>query len=231
MADALDAAILHTLQQLDDAPAATHFDVDDIAAVANLPRWAVASHLTRLAVAGYVHVDFQREAIARYRIAARGRARLLRTRFSPATADDARRALREDAARPDEEAAARTHVLVVDDDPGIRSVVSELLALEDYDVETAANGVEALQAIDREPPAVMLLDIHMPVLDGWDVAQTLRERHHWVPTVVMTAARQAPRWCADVRADACLGKPFGLEELLAAVGQALNSGGTAHAPA
>lgn len=113
------------------------------------------------------------------------------------------------------------HVLVVDDDASIRALVSEILTLEDYDVETASNGAEALQAIDREPPAVMLLDMRMPVLDGWGVAHTLHAQRRWVPTVVMTAAEYAPPWCADVQADACLGKPFGLDELLSAVAQVL----------
>jgi CheY-like chemotaxis protein len=112
-------------------------------------------------------------------------------------------------------------LLVVDDDANIRSLASEILTAADYDVETAANGVEALAAIERRPPAAMLLDLRMPVLDGWGVAHSLHSRHQRVPTVVMTAAEYAPAWCADVRADACLGKPFGPDELLAAVARAL----------
>lgn len=111
------------------------------------------------------------------------------------------------------------HVLVVDDDASIRSLVAEILALEDYDVETAANGAQALAAIERTPPEVMLLDMRMPVLDGWGVARALRDQHRRVPTVVMTAAEHAAQWCAEVEADACLSKPFDIDDLLSTVSE------------
>jgi CheY-like chemotaxis protein len=113
------------------------------------------------------------------------------------------------------------HILVVDDDDSIRSLVSELLISRDYAVETAADGVKALEAIDRDPPSVMLLDMRMPVLDGWAVAASLRERHQCVPTVVMTAAAYTPDWSAEVHAEGCLIKPFDSDDLLGAVEQAL----------
>jgi two-component system response regulator MprA len=114
-------------------------------------------------------------------------------------------------------------VLVVDDDPSIRMMVTEALAAEDYNVETASNGAEALAAIERESPAVMLLDMRMPVLDGWAVVETLQaQHHHRVPTVVMTAADSAEDWCIEARADACLGKPFDINDLLAAVAHAID---------
>jgi two-component system, chemotaxis family, chemotaxis protein CheY len=110
-----------------------------------------------------------------------------------------------------------SHVLVVDDDPTIRSLVGEILELADYEVETAANGAEALRSIEQHQPSVMVLDMRMPVLDGWGVANALHEQGRRVPTVVMTAAENAQRWCAEVAADACVGKPFDLEDLLNAV--------------
>ena len=90
------------------------------------------------------------------------------------------------------------HILVVDDDPGIRAMVAQVLALADYEVKSVANRAEALQAIDQQPPAAMLLDMQMPVLDGWGVAHRLQEQGRHVPTVVMTAAVDAPRWCAEI---------------------------------
>jgi two-component system chemotaxis response regulator CheY len=110
-----------------------------------------------------------------------------------------------------------SHVLVVDDDPSIRSLVGEILELADYEVETAADGAEALRSIEHCSPSVMLLDMRMPVLDGWGVAHALQEQGRHVPTVVMTAAENAEQWCAEVSADACVGKPFELEDLLRAV--------------
>ena len=67
-------------------------------------------------------------------------------------------------------------ILVVDDDPSIVSTVSEILDFEGYPVQTAANGAEALRAIERMQPSLVLLDMRMPVMDGWGFANALRER-------------------------------------------------------
>jgi CheY-like chemotaxis protein len=110
-----------------------------------------------------------------------------------------------------------SYVLVVDDDPMIRSLLTEVLELSDYEVQGAANGLEALKAIERCRPSVMLLDMQMPVLDGWGVARSLHEQGRHIPTVVMTAASAAKQWCREVSAEACLGKPFDLEDMLRAI--------------
>jgi CheY-like chemotaxis protein len=109
------------------------------------------------------------------------------------------------------------HVLVVDDDPLIREVVAEMLDLEGYAVETAANGQEALAAVRRSEPRVVLLDMRMPVLDGWGFAQAIHQRGQQLPIVVMTAAHDAARWARDVGAQRVLPKPFELADLLSAV--------------
>jgi len=221
MADDLDATILYTLKQLQDASwSEPFFSADDIAARSNLARWAVAAHFTRLAVNGYVHADAQQTAIPHYQLGPKGQARLARTHL-----------VREGGSLAEslfwtgvtEAETMREHVLVVDDDPIIRNLVSEVLAEEDYDVEAVSDGREALAAVDRNPPAVMLLDMRMPVLDGWTVAQRLRERRHRVPIVVMTGVEDAPECCAAVHADAYLSKPFVLSELLSAVAQAVGA--------
>ena len=108
-------------------------------------------------------------------------------------------------------------ILVVDDDPGILDAVAELLRLEGYEVETAANGMAALEAIDRARPALVLLDMRMPVLDGWGVARMLAERGVRVPILVMTAARDGASWASEIGADGFLSKPFGIGDLLEAV--------------
>jgi hypothetical protein len=80
MADDFDVAILRTLQALQGDATSTKFcSADAIGARAMLPRWAVASHLTHLTVAGYVHADPQWATKPRYQLAPRGRARLRRT--------------------------------------------------------------------------------------------------------------------------------------------------------
>lgn len=109
------------------------------------------------------------------------------------------------------------HILVVDDEPDIRETVSEMLDLEGYSVATAANGAEALRAVERDHPDIVLLDMRMPVLDGWGFASALRARGVAVKIVVMTAARDAERWAREISANGYLAKPFGFDDLLTAI--------------
>jgi len=108
-------------------------------------------------------------------------------------------------------------ILVVDDDPSILATVQEILALEGYPVMAAANGAEALRSIEQARPALVLLDMRMPVLDGWGFADALKARGLAVPVLVMTAAQDARRWAAEIAADGYIAKPFGLLDLLRAV--------------
>jgi CheY-like chemotaxis protein len=67
-------------------------------------------------------------------------------------------------------------VLVVDDEPAIRLLLQAILAQEGHDVDTAADGVEALATVERELPDVVLLDLAMPHMDGWHFLEELRSR-------------------------------------------------------
>jgi two-component system, chemotaxis family, chemotaxis protein CheY len=108
-------------------------------------------------------------------------------------------------------------ILVVDDEADIRNLVTEFLSAEGYAVMPAQNGAEALAVIERAWPALVLLDMRMPVLDGWAFARALQERHIAVPVMVMTAAVDGQRWADQIGAAACLSKPFDLMVLLAKV--------------
>jgi len=108
-------------------------------------------------------------------------------------------------------------VLVVDDEPDIRATVSAMLEIEGYQVAEAANGADALHAVEQNAPDVILLDMRMPVLDGWGFAAELRRRGHRMPIVVMTAARDAAHWAAEIAASAFVAKPFGFDDLVTAV--------------
>lgn len=110
------------------------------------------------------------------------------------------------------------HILVVDDDPSIRETVSEVLHLEGYAVDSAVNGADALAAIERHPPKLVLLDMRMPVMDGWGFARRLVEGGIELPIIVMTAAQNARAWCDEIGAADCLAKPFDLDDLLTRVG-------------
>jgi CheY-like chemotaxis protein len=114
---------------------------------------------------------------------------------------------------------ADARILVVDDEADIRETVSEMLDLEGYAVETAANGEEALRAVERGHPDVVLLDMRMPVLDGWGFAGAVRARGMAVKIVVMTAARDAERWATEIAANGYLAKPFGFDDLVSTIEQ------------
>jgi two-component system chemotaxis response regulator CheY len=104
-------------------------------------------------------------------------------------------------------------ILVVDDDEMIRELVADALSDEGYTVVTAQDGAEALGRVDEQMPALVLLDMRMPVLDGWGFARLARERGLRLRIVVMTAAENADRWCQEIGGDGCLPKPFDLDAL------------------
>lgn len=108
-------------------------------------------------------------------------------------------------------------VLVVDDDAETRATIVDVLESEGYAVRTAADGAEALASVAAAPPCAVLLDMRMPGMDGRDFAAALRARGVRVPIVAMTAANDARIWADAVAADACLPKPFALDDLLATV--------------
>jgi two-component system, chemotaxis family, chemotaxis protein CheY len=108
-------------------------------------------------------------------------------------------------------------ILVIDDDPAIRETIADALADEGYAVQTANNGAEGLAALEHSSPLLVLLDMRMPVLDGWGFARTLKERGIQLPIVVMTAAQEARRWAAEIDAVQVLAKPFDLVDLLQTV--------------
>src|SRR5262245_51444402 len=83
---------------------------------------------------------------------------------------------------------ARSRVLVVDDDNSILDTVTAILSGEGYQVMSAGGGHEALTIVRNWHPTLVLLDMRMPVMDGWAVARSLRESGARVPIVVMTAA-------------------------------------------
>ena len=107
-------------------------------------------------------------------------------------------------------------VLIVDDEPGIRKMLVEMLSLEGIPTETANNGQEALDVLARSGPRVVLLDITMPVLDGRGFMERLRtqpgerERHK----IILMSAIETLTANRDLPADARLSKPFTLDQLL-----------------
>lgn len=109
-------------------------------------------------------------------------------------------------------------ILVVDDDAWIRQALAALLVDEGYRVALAADGQQALSLVSATAPALVLLDMTLPILDGFQVAARLRADHGGsVPIVVMSADGHVAEKARQASAVAYLRKPFRLDNLLALV--------------
>jgi two-component system, OmpR family, response regulator MprA len=106
-------------------------------------------------------------------------------------------------------------VLVVDDEPAVRTALERALRLEGYDVELAADGAEALQRLSLHTPDAVVLDVLMPKVDGLEVCRRLRAADDRTPVLMLTARDSIGDRVAglDAGADDYLVKPFALEEL------------------
>jgi DNA-binding response OmpR family regulator len=121
---------------------------------------------------------------------------------------------------PHRQQGVARRVLVVDDDPDILDALSEILEVEGYDVQRARNGREALQRLEQEMPDLVLLDLMMPVMDGWEFARSLSPGAR-PPIIVLSADRNVSAKAREIGALGWLAKPFELSELLAAVRSAV----------
>jgi CheY-like chemotaxis protein len=109
-------------------------------------------------------------------------------------------------------------VLVVEDDDTIRDFVSIALRGMGYAVETAMHGAHALEIVGRDEPNLILLDMRMPIMDGWQFSKLYRAGPGpHAPIVVVTAAQDAAETAEEVEADGFLAKPFHIRDLLAVV--------------
>src|SRR5947209_13816973 len=113
-------------------------------------------------------------------------------------------------------------ILVVEDDASIRGLLSEVLRDDGYEVSEASNGVEALEAVGERRPDLIVLDLMMPVMDGWTFVEQCRRRANCedIPIVVTSASHDLPRTAERLRSfgvRTCLAKPFDVNGLLALV--------------
>ncbi|CAH1206676.1 MULTISPECIES: response regulator transcription factor [Paenibacillus] len=113
----------------------------------------------------------------------------------------------------------RSTILIVDDDEKIVSMLRRGLAFEGYEVQTASNGAEGLNKLMDKEPDVVVLDVMMPQIDGFEVCRRLRAAGSKVPILMLTAKDEVQSRVTglDTGADDYLVKPFALEELLARV--------------
>ncbi len=109
-------------------------------------------------------------------------------------------------------------VLIVDDDAGIRGFIRASLELAGYSVKEAANGDEGLAAIEQDPPDLILLDVMMPGVDGWEMLQRMHERHGVgsIPVLMFSGKvdEQAESEATARGAHGFIGKPFDPQQLI-----------------
>jgi CheY-like chemotaxis protein len=107
-------------------------------------------------------------------------------------------------------------ILVVDDEPSIRNFLAFILEDEGFQVSTAGDGQEALRMAKQAPPDVVLTDLMMPIVDGYELIKGLREAHIPVRAIIaMSAVSIAGDRSPD--ADLFLAKPFEIEQILSSV--------------
>ena len=151
--------------------------------------------------------------------------------------DGARSAMRQAAQQPDASQAAQSAqashaplVLVVDDSLTVRRVTQRLLVREGYRVTTAKDGLDALEKLADELPVVVLSDIEMPRMDGFDLVRNLRAdmRLNALPVIMITSriAQKHREHAAELGVDHYLGKPYSEDDLLGLVARYAASAAT-----
>ncbi|HVE76114.1 MAG TPA: response regulator [Actinomycetota bacterium] len=111
-------------------------------------------------------------------------------------------------------------VLIVDDEPSFLTLLQLELSVAGFETAVAADGRTALRRIESEKPDVVLLDIMMPVLDGWEVLKLLREQNGPQPRVIVVTAKSAEiglERALELGADGFMSKPFDADKLIATV--------------
>jgi chemosensory pili system protein ChpA (sensor histidine kinase/response regulator) len=111
----------------------------------------------------------------------------------------------------------RGYILMVEDDPDLRQIQSEILQSEGYDVKAAGDGIEALEVMEEEgPPTLILLDLRMPRLNGWELAGRVRDEPTWrhVPMIVVAAHYRVAEEARALGARAWLHTPVTIDALI-----------------
>lgn len=119
--------------------------------------------------------------------------------------------------------ALKNQVLVIDDEPAIRKLLRTGLSTQGYEITDARNGRTALEALEGEPPDLIILDLGLPDMSGHELLRLIREKHEHVPILVLSS-REDERGkveALDFGADDYVTKPFGMNELLARMRAAL----------
>jgi CheY-like chemotaxis protein len=107
------------------------------------------------------------------------------------------------------------YILVVDDDADFRDALYEVLSEAGYPVQQAGNGEEALKRIADEVPGIVLLDLKMPVLDGWGVMERMRQDKRWNAIPILILSAYGFEWESELTgAQGYIPKSVGMDEIL-----------------
>jgi len=135
-------------------------------------------------------------------------------RRRPGVPDDASPGVTKLQAQAGGSASSPHRILLVDDDPGIRDSLRSVLESEGYQVLTAADGFEAQRIASRDAPDLVLLDLKMPGLSGWDTYERLTTNNPLIPVVVITARPGQFFTAAAAGVGALLEKPLDIDHML-----------------
>src|SRR5258706_16429964 len=126
----------------------------------------------------------------------------------------------------------KTKILIVEDDPNILLGLEEILKGEGFEVAVCNRGDKALEAVTKQPPALIVLDVMLPGVSGYDICKQLRAKKITTPILMLTAKGQEMDKVIglDLGADDYVTKPFGVRELLARIHALLRRTGATAAP-
>jgi CheY-like chemotaxis protein len=123
---------------------------------------------------------------------------------------------------------SRPRVLVIDDDDDVCEILREALTEDGYAVATVPHGAAALELIRHHQPAVILLDLRMPIMDGWSFAEQYRRRAKPPASLILVSAiKDIEESAKRVGAAAWIRKPFELDEVSAQIERCLSGSGPA----
>ena len=122
-------------------------------------------------------------------------------------------------------------ILIVDDDPNVLELVRVNCAAKGYTVLTATDGIEALTIAEKQMPALVILDVMMPEMDGWEVCKTLKDLYEDSIKIIMLTAKDTVRdriiGKNILKADEYMTKPFDIDALMASIALLLSKGPSA----